>query len=126
MARGWRQPEGDGPAPAAEPARRRLLRWFVPAGAGLALAALSALAVALWPGPFHRAALGRVLAVEVVLVLLAALNYSGFLWGRRTFTELVTAQPQPPPEELARRDVLFLQLIVAGAVLFAVWLLVGG
>lgn len=94
--------------------------------AALALGALTALAVFLWPGPFRREVLGRALAVEVALVLLSALNYSGFLWGRRTFLELVTAQPHPPPEELARRDELFVQLALAGAVLFLLWLLAAG
>ncbi|EKP95733.1 hypothetical protein [Thermaerobacter subterraneus] len=113
--------EPEAPGRGAGPAR-----WLVPVAAALALGALTALAVFLWPGPFRREVLGRALAVEVALVLLSALNYSGFLWGRRTFLELVTAQPHPPPEELARRDELFVQLALAGAVLFLLWLLAAG
>ena len=121
-------PEG----PPATPGSRRSgagtrwLRWLAPVGAAGALAILTTAVVALAPGPFRRETLGRALAVEVIAVLLAALNYSGFLWGRRTFFELVTAQPQPPPEELARRDVLFVQMILGGATLFALWLWLGG
>lgn len=85
--------EPEAPGRGAGPAR-----WLVPVAAALALGALTALAVFLWPGPFRREVLGRALAVEVALVLLSALNYSGFLWGRRTFLELVTAQPHPRPK----------------------------
>lgn len=105
---------------------RRTLRWLAGAVlAGLAAAGLTALATWLWPGPFSRRALSLALALETMLVLLASLNYSGFLWGRRTFLELVTAQPQPPPEELERRDAWYLWMVVFGATLFAVWLAVG-
>ena len=104
----------------------RWSRWLAPVAAAGVLAALTTVVVALAPGPLRRETLGRVLAVEVILVLLASLNYSGFLWGRRTFVELVTAQPQPPPEELARRDALFVQLILCGATLFALWLWLAG
>lgn len=93
--------------------------------AGLAVAVLTALVAWLWPGPFSRAALSRALALETVLVLAASLNYSGFLWGRRTFLELVTGQPQPPPEELERREALYLWLVAFGATLFATWLALG-
>jgi len=93
--------------------------------AGLAGSGLTALVVWLWPGPFSRRALGTALALETVLVLAASLNYSGFLWGRRTFFELVTGQPQPPPEELQRRDAWYLWMVVFGATLFVSWLAVG-
>ena len=116
----------DEPARGGEPGGGA--RWraaLTPVLAALALAAVTALVAAAWPGPWSRAGFGRALALEAAFILTAALNYSGFLWGRRTFWELVTAQPQPPPEELARRDALFLQLILCGATLFALWLVVG-
>ncbi|HEY8394433.1 MAG TPA: hypothetical protein VIK92_06530 [Thermaerobacter sp.] len=93
--------------------------------AGLGVAGLTALVVWLWPGPFSRSGLSLALALEAVLVLAASLNYSGFLWGRRTFYELITGQPQPPPEELERRNAWYLWLVVFGATLFAAWLVVG-
>ncbi|ADU51496.1 hypothetical protein Tmar_1383 [Thermaerobacter marianensis DSM 12885] len=119
-------PAGDPPGPGMPGDRSGWGRWLVPVAVALAVAAVTAVVVALWPGPFRPEALGQALALEAVLVLLSALNYSGFLWGRRTFLELVTAQPQPPPEELARRDALFVQLILAGATLFVLWLFLGG
>lgn len=105
---------------------KRTLGWLArPVLAGLAVAGLTALVAWLWPGPFSRPALSLALALETAFVLLASLNYSGFLWGRRTFLELVTGQPQPPPEELARRDAWFLWMAVFGATLFVTWLAVG-
>lgn len=102
----------------------RALVWVAGAVlAGLAVAALTALGVWLWPGPLSRSTLSMALLLETMFALVAV--FWGYIWGRRpTYAELVTGQPGPTPDEFERRDAALLWVAFVGATLFVVWLAV--